>query len=67
MEEDEPVAEEEVEAEGTADDVAMEEATAAANKERQDKEAARELAKAAEDQAAEMRENDADRMEVLLN
>ena len=67
MEEDDLVVEDEVVAEGAEDDVAMEEATAATNKEKQEKEAAMEAAKAAENQAAEMRENDAERMEVLLN
>ena len=67
MEEDDPVAKEEVEADGAADDVAMEEATAATNKEKQEKEAAIEAAKAAEVQAAAMREKEANMMKALFN
>ena len=67
MEEEDPVGKEEVAADGAADDVAMEKATAAINKEKQENEAAIEAAQATEVQAAVMRENEADRMEALFN
>ena len=67
MEEDDTVAKDEVEEDGAADDFAMEEATATANKEKQEKEAAIEATKATEVQAAVMREKEADRVEALFN
>ena len=67
MEEDDPVEEEEVEAEGSEDNIVMEEATAAINKGKHKKEAAMEVAKAAEDQVAEIKEKDSERMAVLLS
>ena len=65
MEEDNPVDETEAEAEGAKDDIAMEEATAATNKEMLEKEAAMEAAKAAEAKATETNERDAARMAAL--